>query len=112
MSVEDITAFFAAIIQKLTPGRKAKNTCSTQKKRAVEEQPASIWEECFPDETCLFDEMTAKEIDEFKAEKAAMQERERKLGRSSYRPQPEGMTADDLVERIKKRADAGETFAD
>ena len=73
-------------------------------KKPVIGEPTSIWEESHPGETCLFDEMTPAEIDEFKAEKAAMQAKERKLGRSSYRPQPEGMTLDDLVKDINKGA--------
>ena len=81
-------------------------------KSSAQEEPASIWEEIHPDKPCLLDEMTPEEIDEFKTAMQEVEERERKLGRNSYRPQPKGMTIDDLVKRIKRKAAKGKTIAD
>ena len=64
------------------------------------------------EEECPFDKFTPEEVNEFNACMDEAEEGERKLKRSSYRPQPEGMTVDDLVERIEERAASGETFAD
>ena len=87
------------------------STSEKPKSQPAQGEPTSIWEETHPGETCLFDTMTPAEIDEFRAEKAAMQEKERELGHSSYSPQPEGMTIDDLVEEIKNEETVRDTVA-
>ena len=95
-----------------TAGIAASIRSDDRAKSLAQEEPSSIWEELHPDKPCLLDDMTPEEIDEFKAAMQEVEEKERKHGRSSYCPQPEGMTLDDLVRRIKRKATKGETIAD
>lgn len=90
--------FWSGLLARLVPKRKSKP-------QPVPQASASLWEELHPDKPCLLDEMSPEKVAEFNTDRDRIAQ---SLEGSSYQPQPEGRTIDDLFNEVERSGEASE----